>query len=78
MKSTLRIIEEWTGHKCPGTGPWKGLGYLALLAAVLAIGFAMCGCATLESIPFSVSYQDDQGETFTLTKLAVPQIHPSK
>ena len=50
----------------------KGLlALLALAIAMLAIVLSAAGCATLESIPFSVSYQDDQGHIYTIQKAAI-------
>ena len=43
---------------------------------LLLLILAMTSCAKLDSIPFSFSYQDEQGETFTITKGAV--IRPAK
>lgn len=53
----------------PNTSPRPSLLGLAILA--LIIGGLICyitSCAQLGNIPISVSYQDENGETFTVTK----------
>ncbi len=56
----------------PPTSPtWSLFGLLALAFAITALVLYVTSCAQLKSIPFSVSYQDDQGEVFTVTKGAV-------
>jgi len=50
------------------------IAYLKM--TLILIILALTSCAKLESIPISFSYQDDQGETFTITKGAV--IRPTK
>jgi len=55
--------------KPESTTPAKGiLALVALFAAVLIVMFVMSSCATLESIPFSVSYQLEDGTSVTVTK----------
>lgn len=76
MKIPLKGIEDWNPQEQPSTNPWQALGFLTLLVMVIIAIIALTSCAQLQSIPFSVSYQDDQGETFTITKGAV--IHPAK
>ena len=68
MKPPLQGIEEWTGHKQPDDSPWKGIGALALLIVAILAVIMMNSCARLESIPFSVSYSDASGNTYTVTK----------
>lgn len=61
------MIEEWTSHKAPS--PWGGLSALMLFALVLLIAFLLLSsCATLNRIPFSVSYQLQDGSSVTFTK----------
>jgi len=51
------------------TNPAKGiLPLVSLAAAVLIIPFCTSSCATLESIPFSVSYQLQDGSAVTFSK----------
>ena len=51
------------------TNPAKGiLALVALTAVILVVSFFMSSCATLESIPFSVSYQTRDGATVTVSK----------
>ena len=67
MKSTEPMIEEWTGHKNPS--PWGGLASLVIMALLVAIGFLLLtSCKALERIPFSISYQFENGSTVTIQK----------
>jgi multidrug transporter EmrE-like cation transporter len=51
------------------TNPAKGLlALVALTAVILIVSFFLSSCATLESIPFSVSYQLEDGSSITVTK----------
>lgn len=71
MKSTLRGIEEWTGHKepAPSPSPWGGITALVIMGIVIFIGFLLLtSCDPLERIPFSVSYQFENGSIVTIQK----------
>ena len=71
----LKGIEDWNPQEQPSTNPWQALGFLTLLVLAILVILAMNSCKALQSIPFSVSYQDDQGETFTVTKGVTPITH---
>lgn len=65
-------------NKQSTTSTWGLIALLAFSAGILAWIMMLTSCSTLESIPFSVSYTDPDGETFTITKLPQPKIHPTK
>jgi hypothetical protein len=51
------------------TNPAKGLlALVALTAVILIVSFFMSSCAQLEAIPFSVSYQLEDGSSVTISK----------
>ena len=50
-RETLRILEEWTGHRQPPSprDPMKLIGSILLLLVLLAFIFAFAGCSTVET-----------------------------
>ena len=50
-RETLRILEEWTGHRQPPSprDPMKIIGSILLLLVLLAFIFAFAGCSTVET-----------------------------
>lgn len=76
MKSTQRMIEEWTGHKQPSPSPWGGLAALLIMALVITIGMLLLtSCDPLNRIPLTISYQFENGSSVTISK---PRIIPEK
>lgn len=76
MKTNEPFPEEMPPDESPS--PLRGISALIVLVAIVAIALMHCSCAQLQSVPFSVSYTDDEGETFTITKLAQYPIHATK
>ena len=63
----LKGIEDWTGSKPPKTDPWDVILWTVGFILFFIVLIVLTSCANLQSIPFSVSYQDDSGEVFTVT-----------
>jgi uncharacterized protein (UPF0248 family) len=65
----MKINQTWSGP----------VSLIGLAAVVIIAGCCMTSCANIQSIPFSVSYEDDNGETFTVTtEIPIHRIHADK
>jgi hypothetical protein len=71
-RDTLRIIEEWTGHKQP-PDPMKRLRNLAIAAVLIAcVLWTMVSCTVTTTTTRTTSAKGHVVETVTVTKSADP------